>query len=483
MNRSTRWLTRFGMSVATAGLIATLVVTTPAAAAPSGALAISTGIDDVCALTALGGVQCWGDNTYGQLGDGTNISRNVPAVIPSLESGVAQISAGRDEVCVLTTAGGVKCWGDNEYGELGDGSINNSSTPVDVVGLESGVAEVSVGTTDACAVTTGGVVECWGYNGDGQLGDGTFTDSSTPVVVNVPGGFSSVSVGQLYACALSNSGGVYCWGYDGEGELGDGGLAVDNSPIRVFGLRAGVKQLSIGPFEACVLTTAGGVKCWGENTYGAVGDGTNTNRDVPTDVLGLTSGIKQISAGLEDACALTNKGAVRCWGYDGFGELGDGGNTDTNSPVDVSGLTKGITQVSAGLATCALTTAHRVRCWGYNGAGELGDGTYTDSNVPTPHTLGFGTTTTVLMLGQAKVKQGATERFTITVSTAGATPTGRADIYIDDLLFNGGPLKNGTLTLKLPLNLSLGSHTVRALYEGKGTLSSSVSAEGTVAIK
>ena len=147
---------------------------------------IATGALHTCAVTTSGGVKCWGYNAYGQMGDGTTTNRTTPVNVSGLTSGVASISAGTHHTCAVTTSGGAKCWGYNAYGQMGDGTFDyaDRTTPVDVSGLTSGVASISTGALHTCAVTTSGGAKCWGYNQDGQLGDGTTTDSSTPVDVS-----------------------------------------------------------------------------------------------------------------------------------------------------------------------------------------------------------------------------------------------------------------------------------------------------------
>ena len=145
--------------------------------------AIAAGDAHSCALTSAGGVKCWGDNLYGQLGDGTNTPSSVPVNVSGLASGVAAIAAGGFHSCALTSAGGVKCWGSNYSGGLGDGTNMDRSVPVDVSGLASGVAAIAVGNGHGCALTTAGVVKCWGLNDEGQLGDGTYMERDVPVAV------------------------------------------------------------------------------------------------------------------------------------------------------------------------------------------------------------------------------------------------------------------------------------------------------------
>jgi alpha-tubulin suppressor-like RCC1 family protein len=186
-------------------------------------------------------VKCWGPNYWGGLGNGTTANSNVPVNVSGLSSGVIAISAG-GPTCALTSSGGVECWGDNTYGDLGNGTtVEFSDVPVNVSGLASGVIAISAGSEQACAVTSSGAAECWGWNSFGQLGNGTNNAPNyfSNVPVNVSGlssGVSAISAGNDFTCARTSSGGVECWGGNYHGDLGNGTTAEDsNVPVEVTG--------------------------------------------------------------------------------------------------------------------------------------------------------------------------------------------------------------------------------------------------------
>jgi alpha-tubulin suppressor-like RCC1 family protein len=359
--------------------------------------AIAAGGSHTCVLVAGGGVKCWGWNGLGQLGDGTTTQHSIPVGVSGLGSGVAAIAAGANHTCALTTGGGVKCWGRNSHGQLGDGTTTTRLTPVDVSGLTSGVAAIAIGggyhtaeRSHTCALTIGGGVKCWGHNAFGQLGDGTTTTRLTPVDVSgLTSGMAAIAAGDHHTCALTTGGGVKCWGNNGAGQLGDGTTTQRSTPVDVSGLVSGVTAIAADRYHTCALTTGGGVKCWGHNEWGQLGDGTTTTRLTPVDVSGLTSGVAAVAAGAYHTCALTMGGGVKCWGYNGSGQLGDGSMTNRLTPVDVSGLASGAAAVAAGGShTCALTTGGQAKCWGSDTYGQLGIGTITYRTTPV-NVVGF----------------------------------------------------------------------------------------------
>lgn len=340
---------------------------------------IATGRYHTCAVTEAGGVKCWGQNTNGVLGDGTTTNRTTPVDVVGLTSGVARVELGLYFSCALTSGGGVKCWGDGGSSQLGNGGVGVSYTPVDVVGLSSGVTNLSLGAYHACAVVGGGA-KCWGSNRYGSVGDNTTTSRSTPTnVTGLTSGVVQVAAGSEHTCALTTSGGAKCWGFNGYGQLGNGTTSLQVlTQANVTGLTSGVASVAALGNSSCARTTSGGVKCWGGNTNGDLGDGTTTNRTTPVDVVGLTSGVAQLSTG----CAVTTSGGAKCWGYNANGVLGDGTTTNRTTPVNVTGLSSGVSSIARGANhTCAIVSGV-AKCWGHNLYGQLGDGTNTGS--PTP---------------------------------------------------------------------------------------------------
>jgi alpha-tubulin suppressor-like RCC1 family protein len=341
---------------------------------------IAAGYEHTCALTSSGGVRCWGSNEAGQLGDGTTTDRSVPVDVAGLASEVIAIDAGAQHTCALTSGGAVKCWGANNAGQLGVGTTSDAAVPlpVDVSGLASGVSAIAAGGSHTCVVMDAGGVKCWGYNAYGQLGTASTTDSSVPVDVSgLASGVSAIAAGDIHTCALTSARGVKCWGYGGSGGL-SGGITSDSLvPVDITGLESRISAITAAYEQTCALATGGAVKCWGRNYSGQLGDGTTTERSTPVDVAGLGSGISAISAGFAGhTCALTSIGGVKCWG-------GSNGSV----PMDLAGLQNGVTAIEAGgRHTCALTSGGAVKCWGDNWYGQLGNGrpcsSWSGSSVP-----------------------------------------------------------------------------------------------------
>jgi alpha-tubulin suppressor-like RCC1 family protein len=381
------------------------------------ASAVSAGGFQTCALRSDGTVECWGSDSSGQLGNGNPLTNSSTPVIVSGLTNVTQIAAGKYHTCALRNDGTVWCWGENAYGQLGNSSTTDSSTPVEVLGVGgtghlTGVTEIDADGQFTCALINDGTVRCWGHDQAGQLGIGSINNNanSTPLAVVGVGGHgtlgnvTSITIGANHACALISGGTVDCWGLDDHGQLGNGGAIPGTnsaSPVQVegpggAGYLTGVTEISGGRLHNCALLSDHTVWCWGDNDNGELGDGTNTNRSVPVRA-GQISTATSVSAGEYHSCALLADGTAQCWGAAAYGQVGDGTTADTSNPVTVIGpggfgVLGGIGELSAGGGditetddyehTCALMRDGTVVCWGQNNYGQLGDGTTTMSIFP-----------------------------------------------------------------------------------------------------
>ena len=348
--------------------------------------------DHTCALKTDGSAVCWGSNTYGQMGDNTTTERLIPTQVSGLTAGtVNKIVTEYRHTCALKTDGSAVCWGYNAYGQIGDNTTTQRLVPTQVSGLTAGtVKEITGGYYHTCALKTDGSVICWGFNGNGQLGDNTTTQRLIPTQVSglVTGsGQEKIVKGDFHTCALKNDGSVVCWGQNTEGQIGDNTTANKSIPTQVSGLTAGtVKEITGGTYHTCALKTDGSMVCWGGNYTGQIGDNTTTQRNVPTQVSGLTAGtVKEITAGATHTCALKTDGSAVCWGYNIFSQLGDSTTENKSIPTQVSGLTAGtVNEVDVGdNHSCALKTDGTMVCWGLNSSGQLGDNTTANKSIPT----------------------------------------------------------------------------------------------------
>jgi alpha-tubulin suppressor-like RCC1 family protein len=494
---------------------------------PAGAstfTAVTSAVSHTCAITSGGGVQCWGRNGEGELGIGTTTSPYDQSGVPlpvcasgvwngtscsggAALTGVYVISAGAyaSHTCATVIWGILKCWGNNSAGQLGSGSdglnpkvvvcASTSSSCNSTYHFLAGITAVATSDRHTCALDLSGNVWCWGANVVGQLGDGTTTARNVATRVCASGsgqdcpngaplsGVTAIAVGRSFSCALTTSGGVKCWGTNIVGELGDGTTTNRLLPVDVSGLTSGVAALVAGEFHACAVLTGGGVKCWGYNIDGELGDGTQVSKTTPVSVCATGSGasctaltgVSKLSAGVAHTCVITTPSSVKCWGDQAFGQLGNSVQsytTNATNPVSWTTPSWGQPQATAlsagGLHTCAIISTF-VECWGWNAFGQLGNGTglgalaststwiyqdvdkdgCTDAQELGPsHATGgqrdptnfwdfFDTPDDTNTTLSAAITAGAAPPFTITVASASAFPsTGELSFFIDNEKFS-----------------------------------------------
>ncbi|MGC9974320.1 MAG: hypothetical protein ABSC36_02865 [Gaiellaceae bacterium] len=366
----------------------TLRFTVFAAEPVKGATGISAGGSSTCVLVADGGIDCWGFNGDGELGNGTMTNSSTPVAVYGI-IGATSVNTGFKHTCALIGSGLVSCWGDNKLGELGNGTLTSSSTPVAVSAL-SGVVANSSGAAHTCAVLTDGAVYCWGDNEVGELGLGVLNQLapygiSSPEQVSGVSNAVGVSAGFLHTCVLISGGSIECWGYNEEGQVGNGTVNAarphaEPFPVHVVGLTNAI-AISAGNFHTCALIAGGTVKCWGYIVPSDFRPNELLNSPVPLQAAGIKHAIA-ISSGAVHTCALIAGGTVKCWGANQYGQLGNGKTQDSAKPVTVIGIRHVVSISSGGVHSCAVLVGGAVKCWGGNDQGELGTGTLTASSVP-----------------------------------------------------------------------------------------------------
>ncbi len=364
------------------------------------AVSISPGDYHGCAVTSDQLAYCSGYNDHGQVGDATTTWRSTPVVfqVPATKGVTSVSTTNQFYSCALTSDQLVYCAGYNNNGQLGNGNTTNQSTPVQFQ-LPAGKAATKIHTNfyyfNACALTTDQLIYCAGINDYGQLGDGTNTNRSTPVQFALPAGKRAVAMSgkQYHFCALTTDQLIYCTGYNGVGELGDGTGITRNSPVQ-FQLPAGKvpTTVSTGFYHTCSLATDQQVYCSGYNAYGQLGDGTLTSQTTAVQFQ-LPAGKKAASmvATTYQTCVITIDRLLYCAGYNAYGQLGDTTTIDRSTPVQFQ-LPGGRTAVAISntsfLHNCVLTSDQSIYCAGYNAFGQLGNGTSVDQATPVSFNLG-----------------------------------------------------------------------------------------------
>lgn len=370
------------------------VVVVPPPPPPTKGVTVSVGGSHTCGRSSSYTVYCWGGNGSGQLGIDTMVDTTAPTMhVAGLDDGIDgafPAYAGARHTCARAYGNTIlfdaTCWGDNSSGQLGDGTRANKGLPVRVSRSASGDAidgqYLSGGGRHTCGFS-GDRPFCWGSNDSGQLGDGTNLDSAIPVAVALAGtiklGHDTLTAGADHTCGLA--GGVaYCWGANASGQLGNGTTSATALPVAVSGGLA-FSTVSAGDRYSCGVAASRAAYCWGSNANGQLGNGSLTDSAIPVAVAGNLA-FDSVSAADGHACGITPVGSAWCWGANDHGQLGDGTLVASATPQPVAmGLV--FTLVRAGGAhSCGVTVNGDVYCWGNNASGQLGNGTTTSSAAP-----------------------------------------------------------------------------------------------------
>ncbi|MFO0648216.1 MAG: hypothetical protein U0326_18400 [Polyangiales bacterium] len=334
-----------------------------------------------CAVRCDGTVWCWGNNEWGQLGDGTLESRSSPVRVLGLGGPATAVSVGHSATCAVA-GGAAWCWGENTDGQLGDGTRTERSTPSRVVGIEGAVVAVAAGGTHACALVADGSLWCWGGNRNGALGDGTVVPRLRPVAVpSLRGAVAEVVAGQYHTCARLRDGDVRCWGMNMFGGLGDGSILDRATPVRTS-LPAAAVALASTSNHACAVLDDGTVWCWGYNSDGAVSRSLSNH---PTPIAVPLGGRRAlaVTTGQRHTCAIVEGAGLLCWGRNDTGQVGDGSTMRRLAPVAATALDGDVRRVSAGVEfSCAALVDGRARCVGGGSRGQLGNNAFEGSLTP-----------------------------------------------------------------------------------------------------
>lgn len=323
-----------------------------------------------------GSVQLWG----------------MPVARPELitTGSFVDFAVGTSHQCYVTASGEAWCWGENNVGQLGNGTSPLTeanpvrvSGPADIVAIAATTSRSGGTHPGTCAVHMDGGVSCWGSNRLGLHGTGTYDSMAHPLPQRVPGvsGAVDVVVGYQHACARRADGTVTCWGYNAQGQVGSGAISDLRPAADVAGITTAI-QIYAGAIRTCALLADRTLSCWGDNGGGGLGDGTTTTRGTPLVVPGLSS-VVNASVGLSHTCAVRTDGTLLCWGGNGIYQLGTGTTTDELWATTGPPLTGVVEVAAAAYHTCARLSDGTVRCWGDNSYWQIGDGTSVRRATPT----------------------------------------------------------------------------------------------------
>ncbi|MDO9179399.1 MAG: Ig-like domain-containing protein [Agitococcus sp.] len=345
--------------------------------------------DTTCAVIPSGTVKCWGGSDFGQLGDNDEVMaaltdsskkfKSAPVTVANL-NGIKQVAVGYNHACAISQTGSVSCWGDNSRGQIGDGTTTLRPQATPVVGLSAKVTQLALTYQSSCALLETGAVQCWGGNTQGELGVGQtakLNQSTSPKSVVL---LNNVTIkrlvsGRQHLCGITNSDTLVCWGWNDSGQLGLTDTTARFIPTTVTSVGSGVKQVAAGYGHSCAVRASDTV-CWGDNSKGQLGDGTTTSSSLPVVVTDL-SGVTELALGKEHSCATKSSNDTMCWGSRQAGQTAQSVSAVLldKTPVLLTALS-GKQSISAGdFHTCSIGSGGAVKCWGKNDLGQLGDDT------------------------------------------------------------------------------------------------------------
>lgn len=346
----------------------------------------------------------WGNNAYGELGDNTTISKSSPVQTIADASNWIQASAGYgngSHRAAIKTDGTLWVWGRNQVGQLGDNTTTHRSSPIQTVAFGTNWSQVSCGYRKTLALKTDGTLWGWGLNSNGELGENTTTNRSSPIqTIAFGNNWTSVSCGQRHSAGIKNDGTLWIWGYNNNGQLGDNTTTHRSSPIQTVGFGNDWSSVACGYNNTIGIKKNGTLWAWGANLYGQLGDNTIVKKSSPVQTVAFgTNWVKASCQGYSVAIALKADGTLWGWGYNGSGELGNNTITNRSSPIQVIGTSNAWTTISTNMeVTLAAKKDGTLWVWGYNSVGQLGDNTTVSKSSPV-QTVAFGTRWSVAEAG------------------------------------------------------------------------------------
>jgi len=372
----------------------------------SGIIQVTAGAYHCLALSSTGTVVSWGLNSSGQLGDNTTTTRKTPVNVKKTGvtnlTGIVQIWSGGYHNFALDSSGTLWAWGLNSSGQLGDGGTAQQNVAEALTSLTGSVTQLAAGSYHTLLLTPTGTVEAWGLNAEGQVGNGTTTDQHSPVAVS---GLSGVTIAALvggdeHSVALASNGTIYAWGYNGNGQIGDNTTTTRTSPVHLS-ISGTVTEIEAGYDHTLALKSDGTMWAWGSNSFGELGNGNSAQSKVPVQVSGISSGAAQLTAGNEDSFVLKNDGTLWVFGSNRNGQLGCGASSTYSNAQQVLALGRRGLMIACGTDhSLALTSTGTIYGWGDNSNGDIGDGTTSQRSLPISITFsGLTGTLTALAVG------------------------------------------------------------------------------------